>query len=41
MPDFSVNKFMLKADNLGGLARKHKFTVEIIAPKALRDNEGP
>ena len=41
MPDFSVNKFMSKADNLGGLARKHKFTVEIIAPKALRDNEGP
>ena len=41
MPDFSVNKFMSKADNLGSLARKHKFTVEIIAPKALRDNEGP
>ena len=35
MPDFSVNKFMSKADNLGSLARKHKFTVEIIAPKAL------
>ena len=41
MPQFSVNEFMSKADNLGGLARKHKFTVEIIAPKALRDNEGP
>ncbi len=35
MPDFSVNEFMSKADNLGSLARKHKFTVEIIAPKAL------
>ena len=35
MTDFSVNKFMSKADNLGGLARKHKFTVEIIKPKAL------
>ena len=35
MPDFSVNQFMQKADNLGGLARKHKFTVEIIKPKAL------
>ena len=35
MPDFSVNKFMSKADNLGSLARKHKFTVEIISPKAL------
>ena len=41
MPDFSVNKFMSKADNLGGLARKHKFTVEIIPPKALQDNVGP
>ena len=30
MPDFSVNKFMQKADGLGSLARKHKFTVEII-----------
>ena len=38
MPDFSVNKFMSKADNLGGLARKHKFTVEIIAPKSLNGN---
>ena len=35
MPDFSVNKFMSKADNLGSLARKHKFTVEIISPTAL------
>ena len=35
MPDFSVNNFMQKADSLGGLARKHKFTVEIISPKAL------
>ena len=35
MPDFSVNKFMQKADGLGSLARKHKFTVEIISPKAL------
>ena len=38
MPDFSVNKFMSKADNLGTLARKNKFTVEIIAPKALTGN---
>ncbi len=35
MPDFSVNKFMQKADGLGSLARKHKYTVEIISPKAL------
>ena len=35
MPDFSVNEFMSKADNLGSLARKNKFSVEIIAPKAL------
>ena len=41
MPQFSVNEFMSKADNLGSLARKHKYTIEIIAPKALRDNEGP
>ena len=26
---------MSKADNLGSLARKHKFTVEIISPTAL------
>ena len=38
MPDFSVNKFMQKADGLGSLARKHKFTVELIAPKALTGN---
>ena len=38
---FSITEFMSKADNLGSLARKHKFTVEIIAPRALRDNEGP
>jgi len=38
MPDFSVNKFMQKADGLGSLARKHKFTVEIIKPKALSSN---
>ena len=38
MPDFSVTKFMSKADNLGTLARKNKFTVEIIAPKALTGN---
>lgn len=36
MPDFSVNKFMSKADDLGSLARKHKYTVEIIEPPALR-----
>ena len=41
MPDFSVNEFMSKADNLGGLARKHKFTVEIISPKALTGNPTP
>ena len=41
MPQFLVNEFMSKADKMGSLARKHKFTVEIIAPKALRDNEGP
>ena len=41
MPDFSVNKFMSKADNLGSLARKNKFTVEIIAPKALTGNPTP
>ena len=35
MPQFSVNEFMSKADNLGSLARKHKFTVEIISPTAL------
>ena len=38
MPEFSVNKFMSNADNLGSLARKNKFTVEIIAPKALTGN---
>jgi len=38
MPDFSVNEFMSKADNLGSFARKNKFTVEIIAPQALRGN---
>ena len=35
---FSITEFMSKADNLGSLARKHKFTVEIIAPKALTGN---
>ena len=39
MPDFSVNKFMQKADGLGSLARKHKFTVEVIKPRAL--SSGP
>ena len=38
MPTFLPNAFMSKADNLGGLARKHKFTVEIISPKALTGN---
>ena len=33
--DFSISKFITRADNLGSLARKHKFTVEIIMPKAL------
>ena len=33
---FSITEFMGKSDNLGNLARKHKFTVEIIAPPALR-----
>ena len=35
MPTFLPSEFMQKTDNLGSLARKNKFTVEIISPKAL------
>ena len=35
MPNFLPSEFMQKTDNLGSLARKNKFTVEIISPKAL------
>ena len=41
MPDFLPSEFMQKTDNLGSLARKNKFTVEIIPPKALMDQVGP
>ena len=33
---FSVNEFMNKSDRLGSLARKHKFTVEIVEPPCLQ-----
>jgi hypothetical protein len=32
---FSPSEFMSKVDNLGSLARKHKFTIQIIEPSAL------
>ena len=33
---FSPSEFMSKVDNLGSLARKHKFTIQIIEPSVLR-----
>ena len=32
---FLPSEFMSKVDNLGSLARKHKFTIQIIEPSAL------
>jgi len=32
---FSPSEFMARVDNLGSLARKHKFTIQIIEPSAL------
>jgi len=32
---FLPSEFMAKVDNLGSLARKHKFTIQIIEPSAL------
>ena len=34
--DFNIAKFMSKVDNLGGIARKNRFSVEIIPPSSLR-----
>ena len=34
--DFAVSKFMAKVDNLGGLVRKNRFSVEITPPQGLR-----
>ena len=33
---FLPSEFMAKVDNLGSLARKHKFTIQIIEPSVLR-----
>jgi hypothetical protein len=33
---FLPSEFMSKVDNLGSLARKHKFTIQIMEPNALR-----
>ena len=33
---FLPSEFMSKVDNLGSLARKHKFTIQIIEPSVLR-----
>ena len=33
--DFGISKFMSKVDALGGIARKNRFTVEIIPPTTL------
>ena len=37
---FSPSEFMSKVDNLGSLARKHKFTIQIVEPEALRSRSG-
>ena len=34
--DFAITRFMAKVDNLGGIARKNRFSVEIIPPSSLR-----
>ena len=34
--DFAPTKFMSKVDNLGGIARKNKFTVEITPPNTMK-----
>ena len=36
--DFAPSKFMSKVDNLGGIARKDKFTVEITPPLTLNSS---
>jgi len=36
--DFSVSNFMARVDNLGGPAKKHKFSVEVKPPDSLKSN---
>ena len=36
--DFSPTKFMSKVDNLGGLARRNKFNVEVTPPRTIVSN---
>ena len=36
--DFSVSNFMARVDNLGGPAKKHKFSVEVKPPDSLNSN---
>ena len=36
--DFSVSNFMARVDNLGGPAKKHKFSVEVKPPDSLSSN---
>ena len=33
--DFEIGQFMSKVENLGGIARKNRFTVEITPPRGL------
>ena len=37
---FSVTDFMSNIDNLGGYARRHKYSVQIIPPTAFRSSVG-
>ena len=33
--DFEIGQFMSKVENLGGIARKNRFSIEIIPPQSL------
>ena len=33
--DFGISKFMSKVENLGGIAKKNRFTVQVTPPRSL------
>ena len=37
--DFSIDNFMARVDNLGGPAKRNKFSVEVHPPKSMRKRE--
>ena len=39
MADFSIDEFMARVDNLGGPAKRNKFSVEVHPPKSMQKRE--